>query len=1017
MNLPWQSHVRINGSGEVMSPYSPENSSLSVTSLSQYVRYHSCDRYLRFRLHPEEEKAMEQRWSITLQPLTPLLKEEGESFETFVEQAIAARGERVERLGREASTATTLAWLQRAQEPIVLLQAPVAGRLGRWHFHGVADVVRAHRQADGTLNLYVADIKASRHERTEHRIQVATYALLLREVAESAGLSVGDVHVAVLHRNDEEGLAAFGVASTFDMTSYVTAIEHLVSDADSSLERVDRAAFDEIAYHLGYECDGCLYNALCFHDSAERLDLSLVPYLTATEKRVLQENGVRDVTELANLLVLPESGQEFAVTPGAEAAVERLGNAWPVNARLSLLVQRAKRAIKRFAPEMPSHTYLFGAGFGTLPADDEHPGLVKIFFDTQHDYLRDHVYLLAALVCGPGGSVPVIGMLNAPPTLETEQRLLTGWVQRVLSAVAKVTDQPAAPIHFYCYNSYDQRMLLEALKRHLDAVSLLPGFFDLMTQNPAVNQPIISFLAKEVEERHNLGTVCAPLHDVARMLGFDWNQDGVPYYRHFRARLFDNRRDVVRDADGRLHHAPDTLPPSDPRRITIESASRFNSQIPLEYAYAVWGELADSTDRRIVQPFLGTTRELMTQFAEARVRALAHIEASFKNKARYLNKPRLDLAGLRSGTSPAPSLAQSLREFLYMEHHASLQAKLQTYALPIDRRMRTGLALLLCGAGPGESLGATRFEIPFDLLKLDPVLTMNGLRLKEGDWVVLNAAAEHRSANQIKHGRLATIERFGPSWVELHLIDMSFKNSTFRYGHHIGLQPTRGHLYTLDEMADDLNADKILAGLNHTDNNVLYRWLLTPPDSGQATPLLEAETFLGLVHTLEKPHRLTGVQRTVVAKHLGIPLLLVQGPPGTGKSHTLGWAILYRLLNAAVARRPFRAAVTCKTHNAIAIVLESLAKKLSKLAGFALPALAGALKQLRVYKLVNDLDDPVPDGVLPLKAFGASGGDLDRLLQQPYLVIGGTPGGLYNLARYRGKGGRDVDWSEHPLTC
>lgn len=70
---------------------------------------------------------MERRWEITVQPLTPLLKEEGERFEESVEQAIAARGERVEKLGREADASTTLAWLAGAQTPAVLLQAPVAG--------------------------------------------------------------------------------------------------------------------------------------------------------------------------------------------------------------------------------------------------------------------------------------------------------------------------------------------------------------------------------------------------------------------------------------------------------------------------------------------------------------------------------------------------------------------------------------------------------------------------------------------------------------------------------------------------------------------------------------------------------------------------------------------------------------------------------------------------------------------------------------------------------------------------
>jgi len=39
----------------------------NVTSLSQYVRLESCDRFLR----QDEERALLKRWNLTIQPLAP----------------------------------------------------------------------------------------------------------------------------------------------------------------------------------------------------------------------------------------------------------------------------------------------------------------------------------------------------------------------------------------------------------------------------------------------------------------------------------------------------------------------------------------------------------------------------------------------------------------------------------------------------------------------------------------------------------------------------------------------------------------------------------------------------------------------------------------------------------------------------------------------------------------------------------------------------------------------------------
>ena len=57
---------------------------LSVISLSQYVRLENRERFLRFRLRGDDEKAMLRKWDLTIQPLTPLLRESGSEFERNV---------------------------------------------------------------------------------------------------------------------------------------------------------------------------------------------------------------------------------------------------------------------------------------------------------------------------------------------------------------------------------------------------------------------------------------------------------------------------------------------------------------------------------------------------------------------------------------------------------------------------------------------------------------------------------------------------------------------------------------------------------------------------------------------------------------------------------------------------------------------------------------------------------------------------------------------------------------------
>src|SRR5215471_9114380 len=74
-------------------PVSPVSSAtLSATTLAQYVRLESCDRYLWYRLHNKETRELFKDFRVTEQPLTPLLSEKGARHETSITEELRAEG-------------------------------------------------------------------------------------------------------------------------------------------------------------------------------------------------------------------------------------------------------------------------------------------------------------------------------------------------------------------------------------------------------------------------------------------------------------------------------------------------------------------------------------------------------------------------------------------------------------------------------------------------------------------------------------------------------------------------------------------------------------------------------------------------------------------------------------------------------------------------------------------------------------------------------------------------------------
>ncbi|MBA3715058.1 MAG: hypothetical protein H0W76_21805 [Pyrinomonadaceae bacterium] len=160
--------------------------------------------------------------------------------------------------------------------------------------------------------------------------------------------------------------------------------------------------------------------------------------------------------------------------PGCDAEVARISEHWALGARLPTLAQRARAALALRDTGIEHRRTLYGSHWGSLPDTNSYPDLVKVFVDAQRDHIQDRLYMLAASVVGPRGVVNAIEMADVVPDLESEQRLLIGWLQKLLPDVKRVADSADAPLHVYLFDRRGQRSLLDALARHFDALISLP---------------------------------------------------------------------------------------------------------------------------------------------------------------------------------------------------------------------------------------------------------------------------------------------------------------------------------------------------------------------------------------------------------------------------------------------------------------------------------------------------------------------------------------------------------------
>jgi hypothetical protein len=540
-------------------PILPDPSSrplrISPTDVSQFVRLEQCERYLRFRLTERSGVTFMSEYEVSPQRVTPLLSLSGRLFEETVEGKIAhgfryvqfadrttVEADRPENNDEVIAQARSLT----PGDTIILFQPRLQVEIDGWLIRGDVDILRLERRTEARLHALIVDLKSTTQVKVEHRLQVAFYHLMLDRLFKNRGIECDQIQTGVLfrgpaeataiqmeklqpHRDDawkwlklNEGLLEI----VAEPDAYLQSAVDLVIGPNSTASCVAQTSFAAIPYSLSYKCDGCLYNEFCMKWSAEREDLSLLPYMSGIEKEALHRHRVTTIEALAGLKDLTPDA-ELVTAAGDQTLVRQLAATWPVGQRLDELIHRAKsfrRHVRRDGTLALG--YIPGKGIGTLPAasPERNPNLIRIYIDAQHDYLNDRLYMLGALViaCQNGQPDPqrrraIIRLTEGPPEKAGQERqLFVAWTLDLVKAVVELAapgeqrdGRNTAPIHLIFFDRHEQRMLLEGLARNFPPIlQASPPLYDFLTQLAAFDSPVASFLDEEIRNFKNFPMTC-----------------------------------------------------------------------------------------------------------------------------------------------------------------------------------------------------------------------------------------------------------------------------------------------------------------------------------------------------------------------------------------------------------------------------------------------------------------------------------------------------------------------------
>lgn len=401
-----------------------------VSEIGEFIRFRSCER--RFKLGLDNRRlARSVPFSERLfNSLDPVLQGVGHEAENAWERALCARGVSNLLDGVEPEEgARALTW-QTFREALATVNAgtlvygreiEIAREIGTFALSGRIDFLVLLWDR-GTPRLRIVEGKASRKDRTYHRLQLAAYVTMLRrhvreEPLVVAGQSIDEDSIeGVVVRIDEITNEPQDMLDrpALNLDIEIADLDRLLS-LDGLLAAIVDADLNTLDYQLDPKCDGCVFNVHCLPESARlrRLELTGLPPTTC---RILRQTGFETIDALAALDPQSPAGQAVRHAHGFDANLAQL--VATAAARRSTL-PRGEGDPDNFQVVSLPHS-----GAGQLPRHEmQGQRLVRVYLQVDYDYTENRVGALSAHVTASSWMLETrFDSETHRPTLEVVER-------------------------------------------------------------------------------------------------------------------------------------------------------------------------------------------------------------------------------------------------------------------------------------------------------------------------------------------------------------------------------------------------------------------------------------------------------------------------------------------------------------------------------------------------------------------------------------------------------------------
>jgi hypothetical protein len=937
-----------------------EPTQIRVSEIGEFIRFQSCER--RFKLGLDNRRiARSVPFSERLfNSLDPVLQAVGREAEDAWERALAAQGVQSLSVTADAETGV-VSWAGfvgalAGASPGQLAycrEVEIDGRVGCFHIGGRMDFV-VLLWDDGVPRLRIVEGKASRKDRTYHRIQLAAYMLLIRQrLAETPIVVAGqpldpDAIEGIVVRIDEATNEPQDMLArqALNLDTEIADVDRMLSDEGLLASVVDRD-LDSLDFQLNAKCDGCVFSVHCLPESARQRRLELIG-IAPTTCRILRATGVDSIDALAGLDPASSVGEAVRRAPGFDADL----------GQLVALAGARRSTLARGEDDPPEYQVqsLPHSGQGQLPLHEmQGQRLVRVYLEVNYDYTENRVGALAAHVTNSAGQLrtpfgddhrPMAGIVEVtegaaignPLTSPirgrdvmhfqtapwsgigdqdtgAERQMIQQFLFDIIEAIAEVADAPSVPIHFYVYSRSEMTQLVEACTRA--GSTLLSHLRELLGSRQNLEQLIFSCIQDELDDRYALGWTGRGLAVATSLTWFGqryhWTRQvtGAPVQldRVFEQDVFDFRSTLDVDAAGNWTAV--NAPGSTRRRFEIRS--RFHDTLTAPYWRAVWRSLPtdikDARTRAAIDRYRRAEAPgVVRAYLHARVHALRWLDERIRFKNQEIDKPPLEVARLQEFDLGIDTTARAGIDFLRLDHHVGLTDWLTANIKPLSARVQSGRTIAVRNVRT-EATRTILADFDVSSFGLTPQEVSLRTSIDTGSFVRLSP----RSGDVMRGQTLGQLTRGGSTCV-VNDVDWAAgvirMSALFSSGGTYVLQSSSPQpaeamfdFASVDESPSDFVAGNVETRLANARGSHVFEWFEpSRPRIPTQPPIPPArmDRITALLSSWQVPHALASSslnadQADAVRAGISTRVQLLKGPPGTGKTVTTAASIYTRI--------------------------------------------------------------------------------------------------------------------------